>query len=97
MLIENIASFIVYLIPFLLSIAGYYWIYTKAIKLEKDPLHYIIVFGIWGLGVLYTAWIFYKTVDEVFSDMNFNFTVIMVNCVIMTVDAIVIALFEKEK
>ena len=95
MFIDKLASVFVFSVPFILAIAGYYWLMRKIVRLNNQ-LWKVIAFILWLCGCGYSVFVFVQSVHEILEPMNFNLVVIAINCFLMLVVSVAIALGKPE-
>ena len=95
MLIDRLASLFVFSVPYILAVGGYFWLARKVLRMNNRSWKVVAGF-LWIFGCGYTVVTFARTVHEVFEPMNFDLVLIAINCFLMLLVAVAIALGKPE-
>lgn len=95
-LFEIVYTYLVYLVPFLFIFVVYLWFFRKAWRMQRGPWKWLLLSGTIA-GCAYSLFLLVRDLAKPVADVNFNFTVIVVNGVAFVLLAICMAAGEPEK
>lgn len=91
---ESAFRIALFVLPFLLILAGYFWIGRKAMA-ESRSVYKVLALAVMAAGLAYTIWTFVILLSGPFEEYNFNFTVLIANIFILFAVSIILTLAKK--